>query len=104
MEQSGQRARMAGEVAKPIIIICELVHKNDPTFHWHLPDFARSKHFSTSQDRFESAAQGFVTEHEAVAKRLVGDDALASEQKLIGKIAAEAPEQRIRDAEHRRAV
>src|ERR1700740_3295174 len=76
---------------------------------WGWPDWNAAASSPTtvkiaSQNRVKGAAQGFVTEHEAVAQRLVRNHALASEQQLIGKVAAEAPQQRIRNAEPRRPV
>jgi len=45
-----------------------------------------------------------VPEHESIAERLVENRGLAAEQELVGKIAADPPQQRVGDTKHRRPV
>src|SRR5882672_12892131 len=56
------------------------------------------------QDGLEGTAQGFMPEHESAAQRLVRDDALASQQKLVGEIAGHVMQQRSWNAKHRRSM
>src|SRR6266852_3906787 len=56
------------------------------------------------QNSLECTAQGFMPKHEPAAQRLVRDDALPSQQKLIGEIAGQAMEQCCRNAKYRRSM
>src|SRR6266478_7273184 len=53
------------------------------------------------QNSLEGTAQGFMPKHEPAAQCLVRDDALASQQKLIGEIAGQAMEQCCGNAKYR---
>src|SRR5882757_10313479 len=54
-----------------------------------------------SQNGLEGTAQGFMPKHESAAQRLVGNDALPSQQKFIGEIAGHMMEQSGENAKDR---